>query len=75
MIGRYFSPIIFIFSISSTSLFAGIKIDGLLDEAEWDSAKSITQFYEVYRYALMKVEDIKTVVVIDVNEVGMNIGF
>jgi hypothetical protein len=46
MIGRYFFPIIFIFSISSTSLFAGIKIDGLLDEAEWDSAK---EHYTVLR--------------------------
>ena len=75
MIGRYFFPIIFIFSISSTSLFAGIKIDGLLDEAEWDSAKSITQFYEVYPYSLKEVDDIKTEVLIYENEEGMYFGF
>ena len=63
------------FLIQSSILNAEIIIDGKLDEVEWNQAKQITTFYEVFPYTLDAVEDIKTVILIQESEEGIFIGF
>ena len=43
---------------------AEIIIDGKLDEDDWNDARQITTFYEVFPYTLNPVKDIKTVILI-----------
>ena len=63
------------FLIQGSILNAEIFIDGKLDEVEWNQAKQITTFYEVFPYTLDAVEDIKTVILIQESEEGIFIGF
>ena len=63
------------FLIQGSILNAEIIIDGKLDEVEWNQAKQITTFYEVFPYTLDEVEDIKTVILIQESEEGIFIGF
>ena len=63
------------FLIQGSILNAEIIIDGKLDEVEWNQAKQITTFYEVFPYTLGAVEDIKTVILIQESEEGIFIGF
>lgn len=63
------------FLIQGSILNAEIIIDGKLDEVEWNQAKQITTFYEVFPYTLDAVEDIKTVILIQESEEGIFIGF
>ena len=60
----YLLPGLFLGLVFSLTLKAEISIDGVLDEKEWQTAKKITTFYEVYPYSLREVEDIKTEVLI-----------
>ena len=58
---RYFKLTGLILSlVLSFSLKSEIKIDGLLDEAEWQKAQVIDKFYEVYPYSLREVSEYKT---------------
>jgi len=61
--------------IQGSILNAEIIIDGKLDEVEWNQAKQITTFYEVFPYTLDAVKDIKTVILIQESEEGIFIGF
>ena len=54
---------------------AEIIIDGKLDEDDWNDARQITTFYEVFPYTLNPVKDIKTVILIKESEEGIFIGF
>ncbi|MFL2697688.1 MAG: DUF5916 domain-containing protein [Gammaproteobacteria bacterium] len=36
----------------SSSVFSEIVVDGILDEADWESAREVSQFYEVYPFSL-----------------------
>ena len=58
-----------------TALQAEIIIDGKLDEDEWNEARQITTFYEVFPYTLNPVTDIKTVILIQESEEGIFFGF
>ena len=51
-----------------------MKIDGVLDEAEWDEADSISEFYIVSPYTLEPAKN-KTEVKIFTNEEGVYVGF
>jgi hypothetical protein len=61
--------------ILSFSLGSEIKIDGSLDEAEWQKAKVIDRFFEVYPYSLREVNDYKTQILIIESEKGLYFGF
>ena len=61
--------------ILSFSLESEIKIDGSLDEAEWQKAKVIDKFFEVYPYSLREVNDYKTQILIIESEQGLYFGF
>ena len=52
-----------------------IKIDGVLNEEEWESARVVEQFYEVYPYTLNEVDDYITLVLILESEEGLYFGF
>ena len=58
----------------STYIYSTIEIDGKLDEPEWDSAKEINQFYEVFPYSL-KDADFPTKVLIKETDKGIFFGF
>ncbi|HJL96184.1 MAG TPA: DUF5916 domain-containing protein [SAR86 cluster bacterium] len=62
-------------SFMGTALQAEIIIDGKLDEDEWNEARQITTFYEVFPYTLNPVTDIKTVILIQESEEGIFFGF
>ena len=36
----------------SPFFFSEILIDGIINEAEWDEAREVTKFYEVYPFTL-----------------------
>ena len=55
-------------------LFSEIVIDGILDEAEWTTAKEVTEFYEVYPYSLDNGHK-NTRILIKEDEKGMYFGF
>ena len=59
----------------SFSLKSEIKIDGLLDEAEWQKAQVVDKFYEVYPYSLREVNEYKTQILIIESENGLYFGF
>jgi hypothetical protein len=59
----------------SPSLLSEIKIDGILDEFEWESASEITEFYEVFPYSLNKVKDFKTKILVQESEKGIYIAY
>ena len=61
--------------ILSFALESKIKIDGSLDEAEWQKAKVIDKFFEVYPYSLREVNDYKTQILIIESEQGLYFGF
>ena len=54
----------------STYIYSTIEIDGKLDEPEWDSAKEINQFYEIFPYSL-KDADFSTKVLIKETDQGI----
>ena len=58
----------------STYIYSTIEIDGKLDEPEWDSAKEINQFYEIFPYSL-KDADFSTKVLIKETDQGIFFGF
>ena len=68
-------PGLFLGLVFCTNIKAEISIDGVLDEEEWQTAKKINKFYEVYPYSLREVEDIKTEVLIYEDKRGMYFGF
>ena len=68
-------PGLFLGLVFCVNLKAEISIDGVLDEEEWQTAKKINKFYEVYPYSLREVEDIKTEVLIYEDKKGMYFGF
>jgi hypothetical protein len=61
--------------VLSFSLKSEIKIDGLLDEAEWQKAQVVDKFYEVYPYSLREVNEYKTQILIIESENGLYFGF
>ena len=61
--------------VLSFSLKSEIKIDGLLDEAEWQKAQVVEKFYEVYPYSLREVNEYKTQILIIESENGLYFGF
>ena len=75
MINNRFAVLATFLLISSSLLFSEIKIDGILDEEEWKSARSIKEFYEVYPYSLRVVQDLKTEILFHEDEKGMYFGF
>jgi len=59
----------------SLSIFSEIKIDGILDDPEWENAREVTQFYEVHPYTLNDVKDFETKILIQESEKGIYIGY
>ena len=59
----------------SFEMRSDIKIDGVLNEEEWESARIVEQFYEVYPYTLNEVDDYITLVLILESEEGLYFGF
>ena len=55
-------------------LFSEIVIDGILDEAEWTTAREVNEFYEVYPYSLDTGHK-DTRILIKEDEKGMYFGF
>ena len=54
--------------------FSEILIDGKLDEAEWDKAREVTKFYEVYPFTLEEPKYDQKVLVLE-DEKGIYFGF
>ena len=71
----YLLPGLFLGLVFSLTLKSEISIDGVLDEKEWQTAKKVTTFYEVYPYSLREVDDIKTEVLIYEDKKGIYFGF
>tara|TARA_X000000368_G_scaffold124602_1_gene97736 strand:+ start:262 stop:2553 length:2292 start_codon:yes stop_codon:yes gene_type:complete len=61
--------------IFSVPIFSEIKVDGILDDPEWNDASQITKFYEVFPYSLNEVTDFKTVILIQESEKGIYLGY
>jgi hypothetical protein len=66
--------LLLLFCFLSTYIYSTIEVDGKLDELEWDSAKEINQFYEVFPYTLRDA-DFPTKVLIQETEQGIFFGF
>ena len=49
-----FSGLLLIASLSMNT-YSEITIDGVLDEPEWNNARIVSNFYEVYPYSLEAV--------------------
>jgi len=72
----FFSPTILtlslFFSISTYSL--DIKIDGVLDDADWSSAREWTKYYESMPFSLAEPKHYQKVLILE-DEKGMYFGF
>ena len=71
----YLLPGLFLGLVFCINLKAEISIDGVLDEKEWETARKIDTFYEVYPYSLREVDDYMTQVLILESEEGLYFGF
>ena len=71
----YLLPGLFLGLVFCINLKAEISIDGVLDEEEWQTAKKINTFYEVFPYSLKEISDFKTDILIFENPDGIYIGF
>ena len=71
----YLLPGLFLGLVFCINLKAEISIDGVLDEEEWQTAKKINTFYEVFPYSLKEVSDFKTDILIMENPKGIYRGF
>ena len=70
----FFSGIILMILFSSRA-FSEIKIDGVLDEPDWENARIIETFYEVFPYSLRQITEFKTQVLILETKDGIYFGF
>lgn len=68
----FFSFILLFFAIFIKA--ESIKVDGILDEPEWENAFSINEFYQTSPFNLKKSKD-KTVAYIFSNKDGIYVGF
>ena len=68
-------PGLFLGLVFCINLKAEISIDGVLDEKEWETARKIDTFYEVYPYSLKEVDDYMTQVLILESAEGLYFGF
>ena len=68
-------PGLFLGLVFCVNLKAEISIDGVLDEREWETARKIDTFYEVFPYSLKEISDFKTDILIFENPDGIYIGF
>ena len=66
---------IFLMILFSSRGFSEIKIDGVLDEPDWENARIIETFYEVFPYSLRQVTEFKTQVLILETTDGIYFGF
>ena len=71
----YLLPGLFLGLVFCINLKAEISIDGVLDEKEWETARKIDTFYEVFPYSLKEISDFKTDILIFENPNGIYIGF
>ena len=71
----YLLPGLFLGLVFCINLKADISIDGVLDEKEWETARKIDTFYEVYPYSLREVDDYMTQVLILESKEGLYFGF
>ena len=71
----YLLPGLFLGLVFCINLKAEISIDGVLDEKEWETARKIDTFYEVYPYSLKEVDDYMTQVLLLESEEGLYFGF
>ena len=71
----YLLPGLFLGLVFCINLKAEISIDGVLDEKEWETARKIDTFYEVYPYSLKEVDDYITQVLILESKEGLYFGF
>ena len=71
----YLLPGLFLGLVFCINLKAEISIDGVLDEKEWETARKIDTFYEVYPYSLKEVDDYMTQVLILESKEGLYFGF
>ncbi|URQ67937.1 DUF5916 domain-containing protein [SAR86 cluster bacterium] len=71
----YLLPGLFLGLVFCINLKAAIIIDGVLDEKEWETARKIDTFYEVYPYSLKEVDDYMTQVLLLESEEGLYFGF
>ena len=69
-----FITIIIFFSWVATSAFAEIKIDGVLNEKEWQEAQVVEEFFVVDPFTL-ETPSLKTKALVYSNEEGLYIGF
>ena len=60
----YLLPGLFLGFVFCVNLKAEISIDGVLDEREWEAARKIDTFYEVFPYSLKEISDFKTDILI-----------
>ena len=70
----YFTGIILSILLSS-KIFGEIKIDGVLDEPDWENARIIETFYEVFPYSLREVTEFKTQILVLETKDGIYFGF
>ena len=66
---------IFLMILFSSRGFSEIKIDGVLDEPDWENARIIETFYEVFPYSLRQITEFKTQVLILETKDGIYFGF
>ena len=70
----YLLPGLFLGLVFCINLKAEIIIDGVLDEKEWETARKIDTFYEVFPYSLKEISDFKTDILIFENLSGIYMG-
>ena len=73
---RFFNvyPRLLLISFFSSFVFAEIVIDGKLSEEEWELAREINKFYEVFPFSLNDVSGNTRVLIVD-DEKGIYFGF
>ena len=73
---RFFSvyPRLLLISFFSSFVFSEIVIDGKLSEEEWELAREINKFYEVFPFSLNDVSGNTRVLIVD-DEKGIYFGF
>ena len=69
----YLLPGLFLGLVFCVNLKAEISIDGVLAEREWETARKIDTFYEVFPYSLKEISDFKTDILIFENPDGIYI--
>ena len=70
----YLGLLLLSLSLSSLQVCSEIVIDGELSEEEWELAREINEFYEVFPFSLNDA-DVNTKILIQQDEKGIYFGF